>query len=107
MATTPKGDYPKLKDRVRTEAEITKEIRYYLNTCGIWHWKNWSGPMSPKGIPDIIGIYRGKFLAVEIKKPGGKPTDLQKEFLTKVQINGGISCVVHSWEELAKFLESL
>ena len=95
----------KLKDRNRTEAEITKEIRYYLNTMNIWHYKNWSGPMSPRGIPDIIGIYRGKFLAVEIKKPRGKLTELQQIFLDRVKNEGGLSVCVHSCEELADFLE--
>lgn len=107
MATAPKGDYPKLKDRVRTEAEITKEIRYYLNTCGIWHYKQWQGLGSLHGISDIIGIYRGKYLAIEVKRPGKGTSEKQQEFIDLVRREQGIACCVHSWEELAKFLESL
>ena len=98
-------DYPKLKDRPRTEAEITKEIRYYLNNAGIWHYKQWQGLGSLHGISDIIGIYKGRYLAIEVKRPGKSPSDKQQAFLERVDSQGGFAICVHSWEELAKFLE--
>ena len=100
-------NYPKLKDRPRSEAEITKEIRYYMREANIWHWKNWAGPMSVAGISDILGIYKGRFLAVEVKRPGQHPTKKQLNFLERVHREGGLAVCVHSWEELAKFFETV
>lgn len=41
------------------------------------------------GCSDIIGQMKdGRMLAVEVKRPGGKPTDGQKAFLARVGKNG-------------------
>jgi Holliday junction resolvase len=98
-------DYPKLKDRIRTESEITQDIRYYLKESGIWHYKQWQGLGSLHGISDIIGIYKGKYLAIEVKRPGLSPTDKQQAFLKRVHDEGGLAVCVHSYEELADFIE--
>ena len=98
-------DYPKLKDRKKTEAEITQECRHYLKECRVWHYKQWQGLGSLHGISDIIGIYKGRYLAIEIKRPGLSPTDKQQAFLERVYDEGGLAVCVHSWEELADFLE--
>jgi len=48
-----------------------------------------------KGLSDIIGQLRdGRFLAVEVKQPGGKPTTEQLEFLARVRRYGGVAGVV-------------
>lgn len=75
-----------------TEADITKAIRQLLNTLGIWHWKQWQGPMSqPKGVSDLLGCYKGRMVAIEIKRPGRKPTPHQERFLAQVRNEGGIA----------------
>ena len=60
-----------------------------------------------KGISDIIGIRneQGEFLAVEVKKPGGKLTLDQQTFLEEVNLHGGIGIVVESLEELVDKLD--
>lgn len=45
------------------------------------------------GIADVIGVYRGIFVAIEVKRPGKKPTELQSAFLDKVRQKGGIAFV--------------
>ena len=76
-----------------TEAEIVKSIRVLLNFLGIWHWKVFTGPHNVPGVSDILGIYQGKFLAIEVKRPGLEPTELQKSFLNQVRESGGIGIV--------------
>jgi hypothetical protein len=100
-------NYPKLKDRKQTETEITKECREYLRQNNIWHYKQWQGLGSLHGISDIIGIYKGKYLAIEVKRPGLDPTDKQQIFLERVYNEGGFAVCIHSWEELADFIESI
>lgn len=83
------------------EADVTRQIRDVLKRCSVFHWKNWAGPMTyPKGIADILGIYRGKFLAIEVKAPNWNPPQPgtkqykhfkeQDDFLCQVRTNGGI-----------------
>lgn len=53
-----------------------------------------------KGVSDILGIYRGKPLAIEVKRPGKKATTDQVEFLGNFIKHGGIAFVATSVEEV-------
>ena len=88
-----------------TEADITKQIRSVLNRSRVYHYKSWQGPMSyPKGIADIIGVYHGRFLAIEVKKPGGRVSPDQKKFIDTINAEGGIAFVAYSVEEVIEKL---
>jgi hypothetical protein len=85
----------------QTEAEITSAIRSLLKTVGVFAWKNWSGPMSsPKGIADILGCWQGRFVAIEVKRPGGRTTPEQERFLEAVRRHGGIAFVARSIDDV-------
>lgn len=43
------------------------------------------------GIPDVIGCYNGKFIAIEFKAPGKKPNPLQQYTIDKINEFGGIA----------------
>lgn len=94
----------KLKDRKRTEAEITKEIRAYLKIKRVWHYKQWQGLGSLHGIADIIGIHNGRYLAIEVKREGGKLSDKQYFFLYGVKEEGGLAFVARSIQDIDKGL---
>lgn len=49
-----------------------------------------------KGISDIIGIWRGRFLAVEVKTREGRLSPEQAEFLECIRRFGGIAIVARS-----------
>ena len=53
------------------------------------------------GTSDIIGIYNGRFIALEVKKPETRKrvTEKQTEFLATIKQHGGIAAVVTSPEE--------
>lgn len=54
-----------------------------------------------KGCSDIIGqLIDGRFLAVEVKRPGEEPTDDQYKFLDKVVLNGGCSVIATCPEDV-------
>lgn len=44
----------------------------------------------------------GVWIAIELKRPGKKPTAGQREFLDGVEARGGIACVVQSVEDAAQ-----
>ncbi len=88
-----------------TEQQITQQIRQVLKLCRVWHWKSWQGPMSfPKGISDILGCYQGRFLAIEVKKPGGRVSPDQETFIARVNEEGGIAFVAWSVDDVVKQL---
>jgi hypothetical protein len=48
------------------------------------------------GCSDILGQMRdGRVLAIEVKKPGGKATKEQVDFLKLVLANGGVAGIAH------------
>jgi hypothetical protein len=57
-------------------------------------------PYRIKGVADILGIYKGRFLAIEVKVKGKYPTREQKAFLERVNAEGGIGFVARSIEDV-------
>ena len=59
-----------------------------------------------KGCSDVLGMLTdGRFLAVEIKRPGGKPTPAQQAFIDNVNRHGGLGLVVSSVQEIDEALK--
>jgi hypothetical protein len=83
-----------------TEKEITSQIRSVLKTFHIFHYKAWGGPMSEKGIPDIIGCIDGKFFAIEVKTKVGKMSDYQEAFRRRITEAGGLHIIARSLDDV-------
>lgn len=62
---------------------------------------------SVKGVSDIIGIWQGMPIAIEVKRPGEKPTENQQEFMENFARAGGISICAHSLEEVKRSLKQV
>jgi penicillin-binding protein-related factor A (putative recombinase) len=82
------------------EKHITKSIRDFLKVMGIFHWKEHGGLGSAPGVPDLVGVYEGRLLAIEIKTDKGKLSPQQKYFLEKIAEAGGIAFVARSVEDV-------
>ncbi len=99
-----------LKDYKPSEKEITREIRGYLDIKGIPHFKKLQGLGSPKGISDIIGCFKGRFLAIEVKVEGQDLTENQFLWQERFRQAGAICITARSVEdverELGAFYES-
>jgi len=90
------------------EQDLVNKIKKYLQTkTDLFYWKEHGGQYGTAGIPDIIVCYKGKFIAFECKKPGGKPTILQKITLNKINKAKGIAMVVTSLEEVKDIIENI
>lgn len=61
-------------------------------------------PYRIKGVADILGIYRGKFLAIEVKSEKGYPTPAQSWFIEKVKSEGGIAFIARSIDDVKREL---
>jgi hypothetical protein len=104
------------RKQARPEDAIVNAIRVELGaTPGLILWRNGVGFSEvwdetrgttrkqrfglERGSADLIGVYFGRFLALEVKQPGAKATAEQLAWLAKVHGVGGFGCVVHSVEE--------
>jgi hypothetical protein len=82
-----------------TETEIiAKKIRPFLESLGVLVIKYHGSLYSQAGVSDLLCVLPpvGKFVALEIKKRGNKPTQMQLLFLEKVKNHGGIAGVVYT-----------
>tara|TARA_R110000765_G_scaffold253479_1_gene354554 strand:- start:35 stop:271 length:237 start_codon:yes stop_codon:yes gene_type:complete len=53
-----------------------------------------TGGYGSSGVPDIIACYQGKFIGIECKANGNKPTDLQQKNLQDIINAEGQSLVI-------------
>jgi len=88
-----------------SEKEITREIRAYLKIRGIFHWKVFQTLGSTPGCPDILGIYKGRMLGIEVKTKSGKLTERQERFIEWINFEGGIAFVAKSVEDVMEALK--
>ena len=98
------------------EQDIQRLIMLALSEAGCLIWRNNVGTLkNAAGIPikfglcvgssDLIGIAPGgRFLAVEIKTPTGKPTPEQTRFIEAVRARGGIAGIARSPAEALALL---
>mgnify|MGYP001222844928 CR=1 FL=1 len=82
-----------------TERAITEAIIRWLRQQGAHVIKTHGGPHR-RGLPDLIGAYRGRALALEVKRPGGRPTPLQQYELERWATAGAVAGVVTSIEDV-------
>ena len=81
------------------ESKITLRIAGILRARGAWVLKHHVSPYSRAGVPDLLICYRGRFIALEVKVPGKKPTPLQTRELATIRVAGGTAEVVTTVEE--------
>lgn len=104
------------------ETDIVRSILDGLHACGVMAWRVNTGAMAgshngksrfvrfgPRGQADIQGVLdpSGRFLALEVKRPGGKATPDQLDWLQRVRDAGGVAQVVTSWAETEELLRNV
>jgi Holliday junction resolvase len=87
------------------EKDITNKILARLRERGAFAEKIHGGPLQGRGLPDIVACYRGRFIGIEVKRPGEKPTPLQSHVLGEILKAGGAAFVLTSADEVDKCLE--
>lgn len=55
-----------------------------------------------KGMPDVVGMYRGAFVGVEIKTGRDKQSEQQQEWQRRCEIAGGRYFIARQWEQFAR-----
>lgn len=63
--------------------------------------------MRTRGIADIIGVYKGRPLAIEVKTPTGRLSDHQKIFLSDWSSAGGVAVVARSVDDVLDLIAEI
>lgn len=102
------------------EKDIQRTIRDYLSLLGALPIRMNSGAFGGEhkgkrwyvrlndldGCPDLIVCLSGRFVAVEVKRPGEKPTDKQTAALDAIRRAGGLAFVARSVDDVEKALRA-
>lgn len=87
------------------ESAIQNKIIKYLESRGAV--VNKTIGMSKAGWPDIIGSYKGRFIGLEVKRPGQKPTPLQEFKLNELESTGAYVCVAFSVDDAQSLIDAI
>lgn len=97
-------------------AELGNPKRYpglalWPNVCGVFRDEH-SGTLRRVGVgnpggADLIGIYHGRFIGIEVKTPTGRQSDEQKAFEAGVTRLGGAYCLARSVDDAVQFIRKL
>lgn len=88
------------------EKHIETKIRGYLDGLGAYHVKTHGSVYSRAGVPDIIACVNGKFIAIEVKRPRGVVSELQKANIELIKRAGGVAFIAYSVEEVKRVLQN-
>lgn len=86
------------------ESRLQRQVIALLRSKGAYVFKVVGSPMQQRGTPDLLVCYRGRFLGIETKMPGNKPTKLQELALKQIAEAGGTGLIAESVEDVERLL---
>ena len=99
-----------------SEGQIQKAVFQYLRTRNIPCWRmNVIGipkmdgtfrPNSMAGFADILAMFQGTAVALEVKTNKGKQTEKQKEFQKEFERGGGSYHIVRNVEQVHEIMKT-
>ena len=81
------------------ESTLQRKIISLLREQGAYVFKAVGSPLQQRGTPDLLICWRGRFIALELKRPGEKASLLQEHEMERIMLAGGKAEVVTSVEE--------
>lgn len=90
------------------EKNFENRVKAYLKSKDVWYIKYWGGARFTKsGIPDLLACVNGKFVAIELKAPNGKPSELQLYTIEQIKKAGGKAFVLYpkDFNEFKEWIE--
>ena len=76
------------------ESKVKKRVYDMLKSYPMYFFTPVTGGYGRSGVPDIVACWQGRFIGIECKAKGGKPTKLQMKNLMNIVDTGGISLLV-------------
>jgi hypothetical protein len=76
------------------ESKVKAAVVKILKANNVYYFFPATGGYGRSGVPDIICCLHGRFVAIECKAKGNKPTELQLRELHKINKSNGITFVI-------------
>lgn len=104
---------------MKSESQIQKEILDWLkkkmyNDRSVWVSRLSTGhafknqftviELCPTGTPDILCLYKGRFIGIEVKAKGGRQSSEQKDMAKLIKKAGGEYHIVRSLKKLKEII---
>ena len=91
------------------ERKVKDKVKKILKSVGAYYAMPATGGYGTSGVPDFLVCHGGKFIGIECKANGNKPTALQLKNLNDIAIAGGIALVIdeNNVEDLVHELEKI
>jgi Holliday junction resolvase len=91
------------------EKRVKSKVVGVLKDEGAYYFFPATHGYGRSGVPDIIACVNGRFLAIECKAGGNKPTALQIRELENIRRNGGVAIVVNeeNWDTVRNLVRNL
>lgn len=91
------------------EKRVKTKVESILKGEGAYYFFPATHGYGRSGVPDIIACVNGRFLAIECKAGGNKPTALQTREIELIRLAGGVAVVVNeaNWDTLPELIRKL
>ena len=90
------------------EQDIQCKIMGYISSIGGLPIKfNNIGIYAKAGVSDILACIKGRFVAIEVKRPGKKPSQLQENFINAINDTGGLAFWADNLDDVKDKLKEL
>lgn len=98
-----------------SEHQIQSSILNYLGHRQIFHYRQNSGAVKTEGrffqfgavgSPDIVCIYKGKYIGIEVKAKKGRQSSHQKQFQEAMEDAGGHYILAKSIDDVMSYFEA-
>lgn len=86
-----------------------KCLRWLKSQRGLWFLKIFGSGVQTGGVPDIIICKKGRFVAVELKRPDGtgKVHPRQQAQIQRIIRAGGVAVVIDNYDDFVKLVEGI
>ena len=89
-----------------TEKWVKRQVVKQLRELGAYYFFPVASGYMSSGVPDIVACHQSKFIGIECKANGNKPTPLQLKNLNDIKTSLGIALVIDE-NNLDKVTETL
>jgi hypothetical protein len=94
---------------IAAEKNFENRLKKFLEDEGCWFVKFFANSFTKSGIPDVLCCCNGYFVAIEVKAPNGKPSELQKWNIQRINLADGIGVILYpdQFDDFKKLIEWL
>ena len=89
------------------EKRLDQKVKDEVLSRGGWIVKIHGSAFMPKGLPDLLICYKGRFIAIESKSAEGTASALQKATIERIKKAGGYACTSRSLKDVQEILDRI